>query len=238
MPKVFNQLSLEVEEYIREYIAVNHLQPGDKLPAERAFSTELGITRGTLRHGLELLISDGIIENRKNSGYYICPPKITRELLYYCFPYKDRHLIQSGYRVTPINAIPDRIQNIVNNILGPIKMEKSNTRRHLEYVNDTPISITYTFQEPVSQALIPYLFEMDTIPEALTVTQSIRVIDADYAEPEIIGLLKLNPPDTLLLISNFVHYRNQIIGICLSICVGTRINLVTEIDLKNASDGA
>lgn len=77
MPKVFNQLSLEVEEYIREYIAVNHLQPGDKLPAERAFSTELGITRGTLRHGLELLISDGIIENRKNSGYYICRKEVS-----------------------------------------------------------------------------------------------------------------------------------------------------------------
>ena len=110
MPKVFNQLSLEVEEYIREYIAVNHLQPGDKLPAERTFATELGITRGTLRHGLELLISDGIIENRKNSGYYICPPKVNRELLYYCFPYKDSHLIRSGYRVAPVGMIPDRIQ--------------------------------------------------------------------------------------------------------------------------------
>lgn len=235
MPKVFKQLSLEVEEYIREYIAVNHLQPGDKLPAERTFAAELGITRGTLRHGLELLISDGIIENKKNSGYYICPPKIDRELLYYCFPYKDSRLIQSGYRVTPIGMIPDRIQNIVNNILGPIKMEKSNTRKHLEYVGDIPISITYTFQEPLSQAFIPYLFEMDKIPEDLTVTQSIRVIDAGYIEAAILALLKLNPPDTLLLISNFVHYRNQTIGVCLSICVGTRVNLVTEIDLKNAA---
>ncbi len=235
MPKVFNQLSLEVEEYIREYIAVNHLQPGDKLPAERTFATELGITRGTLRHGLELLISDGIIENRKNSGYYICPPKVNRELLYYCFPYKDSHLIRSGYRVAPVGMIPDRIQNIVNNILGPIRMEKSNTRKHLEYVGNTPVSITYTFQEPLSQAFIPYLFEMDTIQEDLTVTQSIRVIDAGYIESEVLELLKLNIPDTLLLISNFVHYRNQTIGICLSICVGTRVNLITEIDLKNAA---
>ncbi len=235
MPKVFNQLSLDVEEYIREYIAVNHLQPGDKLPAERTFAAKLGITRGTLRHGLELLISDGIIENKKNSGYYVCPPKINRELLYYCFPYKDSHLIQSGYKVASIDAVPDRIMNIVNNILGPIKMEKSNTRKHLEYVGDIPISITYTFQEPVSQTLIPYLFEMDTIPDDLTVTQSIRVIDAEYINSEVIALLNLNPSDTLLLISNFVHYRNQIIGICLSICVGTRVNLVTEIDLKNIS---
>ncbi len=235
MPKVFNQLSLEVEEYIREYIAVNHLHPGDKLPAERTFAAELNITRGTLRHGLELLVSDGIIENRKNSGYYICPPKIDRELLYYCFPYKDNRLILSGYRVVPVSMTPERIQNIVNNILGPIKMEKSNTRKHLEYVGDIPISITYTFQEPLSLAFIPYLFEMDTIPEDLTVTQSIRVIDAGYIEAPILALLKLNRPDTLLLISNFVHYRNQTIGVCLSICVGTRVNLVTEIDLKNAA---
>ena len=106
MPKMYNLLSLDIEEQVKQYIDEHNLQPGDKLPSERDFSTMLNVTRVTLRHALEVLISEGIIERHPGSGYYLCPPKTDRELLYYCFPYRDCTLINEGYTTEKISFIP------------------------------------------------------------------------------------------------------------------------------------
>ena len=38
MPKLFNLLSSDVEEYVLQYIDEHHLEAGDRLPTERALA--------------------------------------------------------------------------------------------------------------------------------------------------------------------------------------------------------
>ena len=56
MPKVYNLLSLDIAEFLQQYIEEKKLMPGDKLPSERELAITLSVTRTTLRHGLEILV--------------------------------------------------------------------------------------------------------------------------------------------------------------------------------------
>ena len=84
MPKIYNLLALDIAEYLEQYIEQHQLKPGDKLPSERELSVLLNVTRVTLRNGLEILASQGTIFRIHGSGYYLCPPKVNRELIHYC----------------------------------------------------------------------------------------------------------------------------------------------------------
>ena len=49
---------------IAEGIESGVLQPGDRLPSERALCEQLGVSRATVRRAVEELISDGLVETR------------------------------------------------------------------------------------------------------------------------------------------------------------------------------
>lgn len=57
--------------YIRSLIARGELHLGDRLPTERALSQALGVSRGTVRDGLRLLESMGVLESHQGSGNYL-----------------------------------------------------------------------------------------------------------------------------------------------------------------------
>ena len=48
MPKVYNLLSLDIAEFLQQYIEEKKLMPGDKLPSERELAITLSVTRTTL----------------------------------------------------------------------------------------------------------------------------------------------------------------------------------------------
>lgn len=62
---------MEVVEQITEMIRRHELLPGDKLPAERQLSVELGIGRQCLREALSVLEVLGFTEVRKGRGTYV-----------------------------------------------------------------------------------------------------------------------------------------------------------------------
>ena len=61
MPKIYQLLTDEIEEFVLQYINEHQLKPHDKLPTERELSTSLNVNRITLRNGLQKLIDKGII---------------------------------------------------------------------------------------------------------------------------------------------------------------------------------
>jgi GntR family transcriptional repressor for pyruvate dehydrogenase complex len=69
--------------YVRDLIARGELRPGDRLPAERELSTELGVSRPTIRAGLRALSAMGVVKSRHGSGTYIPdgPPTLGSEPL-------------------------------------------------------------------------------------------------------------------------------------------------------------
>ncbi len=56
---------------IREAILDGRLSPGEQLPSEPAFATQLGVSRTTLRDALRILVNDGVLERRRGVGTFV-----------------------------------------------------------------------------------------------------------------------------------------------------------------------
>ena len=56
---------------LRELIAVS--APGDRLPSERELSLRWGVARMTVRHAMDALVAEGLVERRHGSGTFVLP---------------------------------------------------------------------------------------------------------------------------------------------------------------------
>jgi GntR family transcriptional repressor for pyruvate dehydrogenase complex len=61
----------DVAAQIKEYIAENALKPGDRLPGEEWFASELGVGRPLVREALKGLEAVGAVETRKGIGRFV-----------------------------------------------------------------------------------------------------------------------------------------------------------------------
>lgn len=61
----------EVAARIKEFIAANGLQPGDRLPGEAWFAAQLGVGRPLVREALKGLEAVGVVEARKGVGRFV-----------------------------------------------------------------------------------------------------------------------------------------------------------------------
>lgn len=60
---------------IREQIARGEMQPGDRLSSLRHYATSHGCAVQTVVEAYEMLVSDGAVEPRRGSGYYVTGPR-------------------------------------------------------------------------------------------------------------------------------------------------------------------
>jgi GntR family transcriptional regulator len=59
---------------------IDQLQVGEAIPSERRLSSELGISRLTVRAALDDLVRDGYLERRHGAGTFVSEPKIAQQL--------------------------------------------------------------------------------------------------------------------------------------------------------------
>lgn len=60
-----------VADTLEKRILEGSLKPGDRLPSERDFAVELGVSRPTLREALQKLISKGLLAARHGGGTFV-----------------------------------------------------------------------------------------------------------------------------------------------------------------------
>jgi GntR family transcriptional repressor for pyruvate dehydrogenase complex len=56
---------------LREFIEVNRLGPGDRLPGERDLAGQLGVSRTSVRQGLTILRVTGLVDIQHGNGIYV-----------------------------------------------------------------------------------------------------------------------------------------------------------------------
>src|SRR5881409_4153752 len=59
---------------------IDQLRVGEAIPSERRLSSDLGVSRLTLRAALDELVRDGYLDRRHGSGTYVTEPKISQPL--------------------------------------------------------------------------------------------------------------------------------------------------------------
>lgn len=60
-----------VVEKLLALVQARSLQPGQRLPAERALAAELGVSRSSLREAIQKLASQGVLAARQGDGTYL-----------------------------------------------------------------------------------------------------------------------------------------------------------------------
>ncbi len=66
-------LYLQLHRRISEAIASGRLAPGDSLPSERDVAAMTGLSRVTVRKGIEALVASGQLVQRRGSGTFVAP---------------------------------------------------------------------------------------------------------------------------------------------------------------------
>jgi len=68
-----------VVAYVRDLISSGKFKPGDRMPAERELAVQIGVSRPSVRAGLQALAAMGVVESRRGSGTYIStgPPVLS-----------------------------------------------------------------------------------------------------------------------------------------------------------------
>ena len=83
---------VEIERYIHD----NDLRPGHRLPPERVFIEQLGISRSSVREALRVLATTGRIEVRHGDGTYVAePPPSPRDHAARLFDASEEHALRN-----------------------------------------------------------------------------------------------------------------------------------------------
>lgn len=228
MPKIYNLRSIEVAELIEEYIVRHKLSAGDRLPAERELAEMFHVTRVTLRNALQDLIYSGKITRHKNKGYFVCRQKVRRDYTTYCFPRTDPFLEQSRYTTAPFGRIPQQTVYLGQNILGVYEDELFH-EQYIEYIDGLPIGLTVNMQKKSDLPKFPELFLSSANPDITKHSQTLRLSFSEEVLQICREPLALEETDNLLLLNSFLYHGDEIIGISQSFCVGTRVELITDI---------
>ena len=69
-------LQAQIREILVEAIRVGQLKPGDPVPSTRAMATRLDVSRNTVTLAYQALVSDGFLQSRERSGFYVDPAAI------------------------------------------------------------------------------------------------------------------------------------------------------------------
>lgn len=91
-----------VVEHVRRLIEQGALGRGGRLPGERDLAQELGVSRPSVRSGLEALEAMGVVVSRRGAGTFIAdgPPDLGKEPL---------SLLASLYRLTAVEMFEARL---------------------------------------------------------------------------------------------------------------------------------
>ena len=63
-----------VTEQLRQRVTAGQLEPGDRLPTERALVDEFGVSRTVVREAIAGLRADGLVEARQGAGVFVRQP--------------------------------------------------------------------------------------------------------------------------------------------------------------------
>ena len=86
---------------------IEQLGVGDAIPSERQLTTELGVSRLTVRAALDELVREGLLVRRHGSGTFVSEPKIAQELTMTSFTEDMRRRgMVPGSRTLDIHVTP------------------------------------------------------------------------------------------------------------------------------------
>ena len=71
---------IKLSDWLRYQINSHNLIPGQKIYSENELCRKFAISRQTVRHGINLLVKEELLETHRGSGTYVCDPEKIRRI--------------------------------------------------------------------------------------------------------------------------------------------------------------
>jgi GntR family transcriptional regulator len=202
----------QIQEYIAEMILTGKLLPDSKIPSEREFSEDLGVSRMTVRKAITELVNEGLLERKHGSGTYVAKPKITyeyTEMVSYEQAMRQRNLSTASQllefsEMVASRRLADLLEIEIGNPLYRVVL--------LRFANRVPVIMERGFF-PCSQ--IPRLEEWDleksSVLDLMTSVYGIKVgrisqtIEAITAVDVVAQQLRVEEGFPLLMLSRIIY---------------------------------
>lgn len=173
---------------------------GSRLPSELQISSELGISRGTVRQAINALVSEGRLERMQGRGTYVThPPSAVLHLSELPFSFAE----EMRQRHVPFTSqiLSRETMPAEGRLLTKLKIEKGERVSYLESlgsVEGEPFVLAFAY---LPETLCPGLLEMDLEARPLyeileaefghRLARATRTIEASVADEYEAGLLQI-----------------------------------------------
>lgn len=145
-------LRVQVRDWVLDLLARSDLQPGDRIPTEQDLVSLLGVSRATLREGLQLLEQEGLIRSRHGSGRYLV--QLPRTIALDISRLRSVHRLLEEYEI----AHTVRVLEAAERSAGPVET------RALGLADGEPV----LWIERVHRAgKVPIIYSVDILPASL-----------------------------------------------------------------------
>jgi GntR family transcriptional regulator len=172
-------LYIQIAERMISQIETGELSPGDRLPAERELSENLGINRMTLRRALRVLESQGLVLRRHGVGTFVGKPKIDRpmDVLFRFTRGMQKRGLTPGAKVISLEQAP--VSAAVGRDLAIPASSPVYRILRLRSINQESVMLeSYTIPVGIFPALDRYDLEKRSIYEVMEVEYSVRIVRA------------------------------------------------------------
>ena len=223
---------------------IERLAVGDAIPSERQLSSDLGVSRLTVRAALDDLVREGLLVRRRGSGTFVSEPKIAQELTMTSFTedMRRRGMVPAsrtlGLRVVPAGAHLGRLLRV-----SPSEAVVVITRLRLADRETMAIETLH-----VRESLIPGLTASDLEQQSfyelledrygVVIASGIQTIEPTVTnEDESIALgIPLHSP-AFLFERTTQTGAGEVVEYVRSIYRGDRYRLVTELNRRDGRAG-
>ncbi|WP_158221591.1 GntR family transcriptional regulator [Terribacillus sp. 7520-G] len=208
-------LYYQLEQAIREHIETGTLTPGEMLPPERHYTESLGISRMTVRHAMQALIEDGLLERRRNKGLFVKEQPFHQSLAKLTSFRED--MLARG--LTPSNKILEWKEINLSSLAADKLQKEIGTKairiKRLRLADEEPIAVE-TITSPLEmtknltetklkESFYKYLEE----DMQLTLHRAEQEIEALLADEETASLLNISPGDAVLRIHRLSYLKDE-----------------------------
>lgn len=210
---------VQVREYVRSL--VHQSEPGAPAPSERELVQRFGVARMTVRHALDNLVAQGLLERIPGRGTFVAKPHVDMQARLSSF---SEEMERRGRKASSRTLLRRR-ETAGPGVARALQVEEGHALAHwqrLRFADDEPacISDTYVSLElfpdflghPEPDSLYQWFGMQDLMP-----SWGEDSVVADAATPAEADLLKIGAGEPVLRISRRAYCREQVCEVSRSV---------------------
>ena len=206
----------QLKEILQQRIRSGEFQPGDQFPTEERLCQEYGLSRGTVRRAVNILVDEGWLRREQGRGTFVTPPSLTPVFFRLADFAEDMRArgLEPSTRVLELHVIPASKEIAARLELAPGEQVIESAR--LRLANGRPMAYEVRY---LAYRLCPQLLEEDLEHDSvhsllidkynIHLIRACHTVEARVLSEEEARLLEVEPGSAGFFIDRVTYTTND-----------------------------